>query len=57
MHFQDLGDKAQGADNEVGMHGNAILSRRPILRAETFTVAITRDKFESQERRLGHDLP
>lgn len=50
----DARDGSSDADNEVGMHGNAILSRFPITRAETFSVAITRDKFESSERRLGH---
>lgn len=47
-------DLTPEADNAVGMHGNAVLSRFPILRAETFSVAVTRDKFESSERRLGH---
>jgi endonuclease/exonuclease/phosphatase family metal-dependent hydrolase len=50
----DARDGSSDEDNEVGMHGNAILSRFPIRRAETFSVAITRDKFESSERRLGH---
>ena len=41
-------------ENQLGLHGNAILSRFPIRRAETFSVSITRDKFRSSEKRLGH---
>jgi len=50
----DVRDGHPEGVNEVGLHGNAILSRFPIRRAENFTVAITRDKFESSEKRLGH---
>jgi endonuclease/exonuclease/phosphatase family metal-dependent hydrolase len=50
----DVRDGVHEIENEAGMHGNAILSRYPILRAENFSVAITKDKFESSERRLGH---
>ncbi len=50
----DVRDGAQEAENETGMHGNAILSRWPIRRAENFSVYVTKDKFESSERRLGH---
>lgn len=50
----DARDGSSQDDNERGMHGNAVLSRFPITRAETFSVAVTRDKFESSERRLGH---
>lgn len=50
----DVRDGVHDIENEVGMHGNAILSRYPIKRAENFSVAITKDKFESSERRLGH---
>ncbi|MEW6776257.1 MAG: endonuclease/exonuclease/phosphatase family protein [Bdellovibrionota bacterium] len=41
-------------ENRIGFHGNAILSRYPLLRAENFSVAITKDKFQSSEKRLGH---
>jgi len=40
--------------NGLALSGNAILSRLPLLRAENFSVAITKDKFESSEKRLGH---
>jgi len=40
--------------NALGLSGNAVLSRLPLLRAENFSVAITKDKFESSEKRLGH---
>lgn len=50
----DVRDPKRDEDNAVGLHGNAILSRHPIVRAETFSIAITRDKFHSEERRLGH---
>jgi len=50
----DVRDGRPQGVNQVGLHGNAILSRFPIRRAENFTVAITRDKFESSEKRLGH---
>ena len=40
--------------NAVGLHGNAVLSRYPLVRAESFSVAISKDKFESSEKRLGH---
>lgn len=50
----DARDGAPAGENELGLHGNAILSRWPIRRAECFSVAITKDKFESSEKRLGH---
>lgn len=50
----DVRDGTHEADNETGMHGNAILSRWPIRRAEDFSIFVTKDKFESSERRLGH---
>ncbi len=50
----DVRDPVRDEENALGLHGNAILSRYPIRRAETFSIAITRDKFESSERRLGH---
>lgn len=40
--------------NRLALSGNAILSRLPIRRAENFSVFITKDKFESGEKRLGH---
>ena len=51
------GDSRDGAPkekNRESLHGNAILSRWPLLRAESFSVEVTRDKFESSEKRLGH---
>ena len=50
----DTRDGQSDAANEVGLHGNAILSRWPLRRAENISVAVTRDKFESSEKRLGH---
>jgi endonuclease/exonuclease/phosphatase family metal-dependent hydrolase len=50
----DVRDGVHEVDNESSMHGNAVLSRYPILRAENFSIAVTKDKFESSERRLGH---
>ncbi|GAB4557552.1 MAG: hypothetical protein Tsb0020_01780 [Haliangiales bacterium] len=47
-------DGAPEEDNHIGLHGNAILSRFPIRRAENFSVTISKDKFESSEKRLGH---
>lgn len=44
----------QAEPNTLALSGNAILSRLPLTRAENFTVAITKDKFESSEKRLGH---
>jgi endonuclease/exonuclease/phosphatase family metal-dependent hydrolase len=50
----DARDGQSAAANEVGLHGNTILSRWPLVRAENVSVAVTRDKFESSEKRLGH---
>jgi endonuclease/exonuclease/phosphatase family metal-dependent hydrolase len=50
----DVRDGVFEIENEAGMHGNAILSRYPLIRAENFSIAVTKDKFESSERRLGH---
>lgn len=47
-------EATQAEPNTLALSGNAILSRLPLLRAENFTVAITKDKFESSEKRLGH---
>lgn len=44
----------QAQPNTLALCGNAILSRLPLTRAENFTVAITKDKFEGSEKRLGH---
>ncbi len=52
----DLGDERDGApegENELGLHGNAILSRWPLSRAENVSLPVTRDKFQSSEKRLG----
>ena len=40
--------------NLRGMHGNAILSRHPLLRAETFSVPVVSDRHDCPDRRLGH---
>lgn len=40
--------------NRESMHGNAILSRFPLRRAENFSIEISKDKLHSSERRLGH---
>ncbi|WP_428268160.1 endonuclease/exonuclease/phosphatase family protein [Haliangium sp.] len=50
----NLRDGASDQHNRDGLHGNAVLSRYPLRRAECFSVAITKDKFESSEKRLGH---
>lgn len=50
----NIRDGASGEENSLGLHGNAILSRHPILRAENVSLAITKDKFHSSEKRLGH---
>lgn len=47
-------DGPVNGDNRLGLHGNAILSRFPIERAESFSVPLTHDLFESREKRLGH---
>lgn len=50
----DARDGTPNGQNRESLHGNAILSRWPLCRAESFSVAISRDKFESSEKRLGH---
>jgi endonuclease/exonuclease/phosphatase family metal-dependent hydrolase len=47
-------DHAGAAENRWGLHGNAVLSRFPLLRAESFSIAVTKDKLRSSEPRLGH---
>ena len=53
-------DRASGPEpareprNAQGLAGNAILSRFPILRAENISLTITKEKFHSSEKRLGH---
>jgi endonuclease/exonuclease/phosphatase family metal-dependent hydrolase len=49
---RDRQDGAQGT-NTHAMHGNAILSRWPLVRAENVPVHVTKDKFHSSEKRLG----
>lgn len=46
-------DGEPNGENQLGLHGNAILSRFPIRRAENFWVTITHDVFHSSEKRLG----
>jgi len=50
----DWEGKDQRQPNSLGLHGNAILSRFPINRAENVSLPITKDKFHSSEKRLGH---
>ena len=40
--------------NTMGMHGNAILSRHPLLQAECFSVPVVSDRHNCPDRRLGH---
>ncbi len=47
-------EASQVGPDTLALSGNAILSRLPLTRAENFTVAIMKDKFESSEKRLGH---
>ena len=54
LDFGDARDGVKAAENRESLHGNAILSRFPLRRAESFSIAITRDKFQSSEKRLGH---
>jgi endonuclease/exonuclease/phosphatase family metal-dependent hydrolase len=54
LDFGDSRDGVKAAENRESLHGNAILSRFPFRRAESFSIAITRDKFQSSEKRLGH---
>ncbi len=52
---RDVRDGHSGEANQQGLHGNAILSRLPIRRAQNISIAITKDKFQSRnEKRLGH---
>ena len=53
-NVRDGASDASSGDNALGLHGNAIFSRFPITRAENFSIAITKDKFHSSEKRLGH---
>jgi endonuclease/exonuclease/phosphatase family metal-dependent hydrolase len=50
----DVRDRGAGRANVESLHGNAIVSRWPILRAQNVDIAVTRDKFESSDKRLGH---
>jgi len=54
LDYGDLRDGTPQGRNRESMHGNAILSRYPIRRAENVSVAPSRDKFHSSEKRLGH---
>lgn len=48
--------RERGAEqpNQLALAGNAILSRHPLVRAENFSLCVSKDKFESSEKRLGH---
>jgi len=53
----DHGDARDGTpqgENHESLHGNAILSRHPLIQAENFSIQISKDKFHSSEKRLGH---
>ncbi len=54
----DEGDTRDGQfasePNRESLHGNAILSRHPIKRAENISITVSKDKFHSGDRRLGH---
>jgi endonuclease/exonuclease/phosphatase family metal-dependent hydrolase len=54
LDFGDPRDGTPEGDNRESMHGNAVLSRFPFRRAENFSIAVSKDKFHSSERRLGH---
>lgn len=47
-------DGIQDEENQLGLHGNAILSRHPILRAANIPLFETKDKFRSRsDKRFG----
>jgi len=54
----DEGDTRDGQfatePNRESLHGNAILSRHPIVRAEDVSITVSKDKYHSGDRRLGH---
>ena len=54
----DQGDTRDGIHareaNRESLHGNAILSRHPITRAEDISITVSKDKYHSGDRRLGH---
>ncbi|MCA9521643.1 MAG: endonuclease/exonuclease/phosphatase family protein, partial [Myxococcales bacterium] len=50
----DTRDRRVDRPNAESLHGNAILSRFPFRRGQNVSVAISKDKFHSSEKRLGH---
>ena len=46
-------ESAVAGDNELGLHGNAILSRYPILNPRSIAIGNGRDKMRGREKRLG----
>ncbi len=46
-------ERAVEGENEVGLHGNAVLSRHPIRRAYRIPLANGVDKMRGREKRLG----
>lgn len=50
----DTRDRRVDRPNAESLHGNAILSRFPFRRGRNVSVAISKDKFHSSEKRLGH---
>lgn len=49
----DAGERYHGRPNRHGLHGNAVLSRFPILRFTAVTLPEYRDKLAAVEQRLG----
>ena len=41
-------------DNQLGLHGNAVLSRYPLERARSIPLRNGKDKMAGREKRLGH---
>jgi endonuclease/exonuclease/phosphatase family metal-dependent hydrolase len=49
----DSAERAHGVHNELALHGNALLSRFPVLRFESVRLPEFNDKFHVLEKRLG----
>lgn len=48
------GGGSEVSTDASGLAGNAVLSRYPLVAAQNVSLAITKDKFQSSEKRLGH---
>lgn len=55
LGYGDAVDGQGGGENQRGLHGNAILSRYPIRRAENFSLSAFGDRFVGREKVLGHN--